>query len=319
MQEPVQFAAAPTLPPLAPVEASFVPVPTAWSVGVPEAAATVATATEGTPTSTAHMFVFPTAGGDGVPIANATVASATVNATAMVPTAGSTAIVEVDGDGRPMSPRARRKRSHNAVEVKRRQRISDQLDRLKQLLECPRGDEASVLSEAVTQIHQLDLFCNTLEAELATLSQGDVPIDTSADASADASAAVNADASADVQTAMPIDATAANIAANPVEVTAVDMTAAAMPVDIDMHTIPADLPVAMQDDMQTITPADMHDDMRDDMHGDMPVDMQADLQAHVPLQAIQVGSSPMPVQDSSLLPPIEQLDEAPASVDNFLV
>ena len=70
-------------------------------------------------------------------------------------------------EGGDLSPHERRKRSHKAVEVKRRQRISNQLDRLKSILGCPKVDEASVLSEAVSQLNILNECCNTLESELA--------------------------------------------------------------------------------------------------------------------------------------------------------
>jgi hypothetical protein len=58
---------------------------------------------------------------------------------------------DVEGGG-DLSPRAQRKLSHNQVEVRRRRRISMQLDRLKSLLHCEKTDKASILSEAVTQI-----------------------------------------------------------------------------------------------------------------------------------------------------------------------
>ena len=65
-----------------------------------------------------------------------------------------------------LSPRARRKRSHKAVEVERRQRISRQLDRLKSILGCPAVNEASALTEAVLQLNLLNERCNMLEFEL---------------------------------------------------------------------------------------------------------------------------------------------------------
>ena len=70
------------------------------------------------------------------------------------------------GNDAELSPRARRKRSHKAVEVERRQRISRQLDRLKSILGCPAVNEASALTEAVLQLNLLNERCNMLESEL---------------------------------------------------------------------------------------------------------------------------------------------------------
>ena len=62
-----------------------------------------------------------------------------------------------------------RKISHNAVEVRRRQRISTQLDRLKTILNTPKADKASLLSEAISRLSMLTRKCHTLETELAVL------------------------------------------------------------------------------------------------------------------------------------------------------
>ena len=68
---------------------------------------------------------------------------------------------------RDLSPRSMRKASHNAVEVRRRRRISQQLDRLKAMLNCQKVDKASLLSEAVSRIQMLTTRCHHLETELA--------------------------------------------------------------------------------------------------------------------------------------------------------
>ena len=91
-------------------------------------------------------------------------------------------------EARDLSPRERRKRSHNAVEVKRRQRISNQLDRLKSILGCPKVDEASVLSEAVSQLNMLNECCSTLESELAH-TQGQRTLATSREDASEAPSA----------------------------------------------------------------------------------------------------------------------------------
>ena len=92
-----------------------------------------------------------------------------VASTAVTSTA--TPIVESDRD---LSPRSRRKASHNAVEVRRRRRISSQLDRLKAMLNCQKTDKASLLSEAVVRLSFLVQKCHSLETELAAL-KGEPP------------------------------------------------------------------------------------------------------------------------------------------------
>lgn len=68
---------------------------------------------------------------------------------------------------RDLSPRSMRKASHNAVEVRRRRRISQQLDRLKSMLNCPKVDKASLISEAVSRLHSLNHRRHSLETDLA--------------------------------------------------------------------------------------------------------------------------------------------------------
>jgi len=75
---------------------------------------------------------------------------------------------------RDMSPRSRRKASHNAVEVRRRRRISLQLDRLKSMLNCQKADKASLLHEAVTRLNILTQRCHSLETQLASF-KGETP------------------------------------------------------------------------------------------------------------------------------------------------
>ena len=72
-----------------------------------------------------------------------------------------------NGREEELSPNAIRKLSHNAVEVRRRRRISTQLDRLRTMLNSPKSDKASLLSDAVKRLTLLTKRCNSLESELA--------------------------------------------------------------------------------------------------------------------------------------------------------
>lgn len=72
------------------------------------------------------------------------------------------------------SPISLKKISHNAVEVRRRQRISAQLDRLKMFLNTPKADKASLLSQAINRLTKLTRKCHALESEIAAI-KGSAP------------------------------------------------------------------------------------------------------------------------------------------------
>ena len=73
---------------------------------------------------------------------------------------------------RDLSPRSQRKESLGLLEIRKRRRVADRLERLKRILNCPRADKATLLSEASTRLQQLHLRCHALENELAFM-QGD--------------------------------------------------------------------------------------------------------------------------------------------------
>lgn len=122
---------------------------------------------------TTTVYAFPVGGaGAGRPpasqlaVSNMPLGGAPRASTETAITATAEATVTV---ARDTSPRSMRKASHNAVEVRRRRRISLQLDRLKAMLQCPKVDKASLLNEAVNRLSALTQRCHGLESELAHL------------------------------------------------------------------------------------------------------------------------------------------------------